>query len=139
MSRFLVPDPNPRIMLFNIPVDHKQTLDVLKSFVGSSLQLVTNKGRLWRQEDWNYIILSWNPIITLVPFSNDTKQRLCNYFSANRHIVLPSGEAATHLICGSNKPEPNNHFLAWPPQSWCRLSWHENEAKYLPQPTQRPP
>jgi hypothetical protein len=57
MSRFLVPEPNPRViedhaaleeiyidhMAFNIPVDHKQTLDVLKSFVGSSLQLATDK------------------------------------------------------------------------------------------------
>ena len=104
MSRFLVnnPNPNPRVieqhagleeidvyhMAFNIPVDHEGTLDVLKSFVGSLLQLSTNKGRLWRQENWQFLILSWNPIITLVTFSNNTKQRMCEYFSANSHIVL---------------------------------------------------
>jgi hypothetical protein len=102
MSRFLVNNPNPRVieqhadleeidvdhMAFNIPVDHEGTLDVLKSFVGSSLQLSTNKGRLWRQENWQFLILSWNPIITLVAFSNDTKQCMCEYFSANGHIVL---------------------------------------------------
>jgi hypothetical protein len=105
MSRFLVNNPNPRVMeqcaaldeidvnhmAFNVPVDHEETLHVLQSFVGSSLQLSKHKGRLWRQENWRYLILTWNPITTLASFSNDTKRRLCEYFSANGHIVLPSG------------------------------------------------
>ena len=98
-------------MAFNVPVDNEQTLGVLQSFVGSSLQLSTHNGRLWRHEDWRYIVLTWNPIITLVSFSNQTKQQLCQYFSANGHIVLPSGDAATHLIRGSNKPVPTTTFL----------------------------
>ncbi|CAB4003151.1 Hypothetical predicted protein [Paramuricea clavata] len=125
MSRFLVDNPNPRVfneraaldevdvdhMPFNIPVDHEETLAVLQSFVGSSLLLSTNKGRFWRHEDWRYVVLTWHPIITLIPFSVQTKVQLCQYFSANRHIVLTSGDEATHLIRGSNKPVPATTFL----------------------------
>ena len=57
------------------------------------------------------LVLSWNPNITLVAFSNDTKRRLCDYYSVNGHIVLPSGEGANHLVRGSNKPFPTTTFL----------------------------
>jgi hypothetical protein len=44
--------------------------------------------------------------------TNDIKQRLCNYFSANGHTVIPSGDEASHLIRGSEKPVPTMVLLA---------------------------
>jgi hypothetical protein len=125
MSRFLVAEDNPRVladhptieeididhMAINLPVNDEETEDVLKSLVGNAVQLATGKGRLWHREHWNFLILAWNPIIILTTFSNVTKDHLCNYFNNNGHVVLPSGEGASHIIRCSNKSVPTTTFM----------------------------
>jgi hypothetical protein len=74
--------------------------------------LSTKKGRHWHREAWNFIVLCWNPVIILAMLTNDIKDRMCNYLSANGHTVLPSGSQASHLIRGSEKPVPTMVFLA---------------------------
>jgi hypothetical protein len=45
-------------------------------------------------------------VIILTMFSNQLKDRLCNFFCQHGHTVIASGEEASHLICGVNKPMP---------------------------------
>jgi hypothetical protein len=85
---------------FNIPIHHEKR------------QLSTEKERNWHCEAWNFLVICWNPVIILTMFSNELKGRLCNYFCANGHTILPSGEEAKHLIRGSNKPVPTMVLLA---------------------------
>ena len=110
----VLPFPRPLSIrpAINLPVNDEETEDVLKSLVGNAVQLATDKGRLWHREHWNFLILAWNPIIILTTFSNVTKDHLCDYFSNNGHVVLPSGEGASHIIRGSNKPVPTTTFMA---------------------------
>ena len=66
----------------------------------------------WHREAWNFLIICWNSVIILTMFSNPLKRRLCNYFCENGHTVIPSGEEAKHLVCGSNKPIPTLVLIA---------------------------
>jgi hypothetical protein len=126
MSRSLVVDNNPQVVtenasiedidinhvVFNVALNHEEAANTINTFTGNIVQLSTDKGRSWRREAWNFLVICWNPAIILTLFSNALKQRLCNYFSAHGHVVLPSGEQADHLIRGWNKPVPTMVLLA---------------------------
>ena len=126
MSRSLVTEANPRVVTdnanmqeididhvaINVPILHEDAANTINTFTGNTVMLSTKKGRHWHREAWNFIVLCWNPVIILTMLTNDIKQRLCNYFSANGHTVIPSGDEASHLIRGSEKPVPTMVLLA---------------------------
>jgi hypothetical protein len=47
----------------NVPVAHERTGEFLQSLLGNSVMLATKKGRSWHPENWNLMILVWNPFI----------------------------------------------------------------------------
>ena len=98
-------------MAINIPVNNGSTKSDLKLLVGNTVTLATEKGRLWHRQQWNFLILCWNPFIILTMFSNIIKDQLCNFFN-NGHIVVPSGEGTSHLMHRNNKMIPTTTFLA---------------------------
>ena len=126
MSRSLVAEANPQVVAenanieeididhvaFNVAIHHEEAANAINTFTGNTVQLSTEKGRNWHREAWNFLVICWNPVIILTLFSNGLKERLCNYFCAHGHTVLPSGEQANHLICGWNKPVPTMVLLA---------------------------
>ena len=73
-----------------------------QSLLGNSVMLATKKGRSWHPENWNFMILVWNPIIILTMLSNAVKENLCLFFT----------EEAEHIIKGHPKPVPLPTFLA---------------------------
>jgi hypothetical protein len=126
MSRSLVAEENPRVVsenatreevdidhvAINIPIGHEEAANTIKAFTGNTILLSTKRGRHWHREGWNFLVLCWNPVIILTMLTDDLKGRMCNFMSARGHVVLPSGNEATHLIRGSEKPVPTMVFLA---------------------------
>jgi hypothetical protein len=95
----------------NLPTNDPRTLATLIQFVGNTVMLSTARGRNWHQEAWDFMVLTYNPVITLTVNSQQVKEELCNFFSAKGHVVLPSGEGARHMVIGHPKPVPSATFL----------------------------
>jgi hypothetical protein len=104
LPRVNVEDIDIDHIAINVLVAHERTGELLQSLLGNSVTLATKKGRSWHPENWNLMILVWNPFIILTVLSNVVKENLCCFFTDHGHVVLPSGEEAKHVIKGHPKP-----------------------------------
>jgi hypothetical protein len=158
MSRFLVNNPNPRVMeqcaaldeidvnhmAFNVPVDHEETLHVLQSFVGSSLQLSKHKGRLCMETGklavpHTYLESNNNPR-KLLQRHQTTLVRVLQCKRAHR-ITIWLSCYTPHS--GIQQACSHHNVLTCPPRCWCGVHQisqlrNEDETQHLPRPTQGP-